>query len=75
MYAELNTKSDYCQECGYEGEIEIVKINDKMHWRCPKCGNTNHDKMNTARRICGYIGTNDSNEGRLTEIEERTLHL
>ena len=75
MYAELNTKSDYCQECGFTGEIQIVKINDKMHWRCPKCGNTNHNKMNTARRICGYIGTNDCNQGRLTEIAERVLHL
>ena len=75
MYAEINTKSDYCQECGFSGEIEIKNIDGKMRWCCPNCKNTNHDKMNTARRICGYIGTNDSNQGRLSEIAERVLHL
>ena len=76
MYAELNTKSDYCQVCGYDGEIEIVDdCNGKHIWRCPQCGNTNHDKMNVARRTCGYIGTNDFNQGRMEEIKERKLHL
>lgn len=76
MYAELNTKSDYCQVCGYEGEIQIVRDKDKkLIWKCPNCGNTNHDKMNTARRTCGYIGTNDFNQGRLGDISDRVLHL
>ena len=64
MYAELNTKSDYCQVCGYEGEIQIVRDkHKKLIWKCPNCGNTDHNKMNTARRTCGYIGTNDFNQG------------
>lgn len=75
MYAELNTKSDYCQECGYEGEIQIVKDNEKMVWECPKCGNRNQNKLNVARRTCGYIGTNFWNQGRTQEIAERVLHL
>ena len=76
MYAELNTKSDYCQECGYDGEIEIVENEDgKLIWRCPNCGNTNRTKMNIARRTCGYIGTNDYNQGRTQEIKERYVHL
>jgi len=76
MYAELNTKSDYCQECSYTGEIEIVKDeNGKLIWRCPNCGNTNQDKMNVARRTCGYIGTQFWNQGRTQEIKERVLHL
>ena len=76
MYAELNTKSDYCQECGYEGEIEIVTDNEgKLVWRCPKCGNMDQAKMNVARRTCGYIGTQYWNQGRTQEIKERVLHL
>ena len=75
IYAELNTKSDYCQECGYDGEIEIVEQDGKLIWRCPNCGNTNQDKMNVARRTCGYIGTQFWNQGRTQEIKERVLHL
>lgn len=76
MYAELNTKSDYCQECGFDGEIQIVTDNDgKLVWECPKCGNRNQDKMNVARRTCGYIGTQFWNQGRTQEIKERVLHL
>ena len=76
MYAELNTKSDYCQVCGYDGEIEIITNEHGKHiWHCPQCGNTDHSKMNVARRTCGYIGTNDFNQGRLEEIKERVLHL
>lgn len=76
MYAELNTKSDYCQECGYNGEIQIVTDKDgKLIWKCPNCGNTNQDKMNVARRTCGYIGTQFWNQGRTQEIKERVLHL
>ena len=76
MYAELNTKSDYCQECGFDGEIEIVKDSDgKLLWRCPKCGNMDESKMNVARRTCGYIGSQFWNQGRTQEIRERVLHL
>ena len=76
MYAELNTKSDYCQCCGYDGEIEIVDDPDgKLIWRCPNCGNTDETKMNVARRTCGYIGTQFWNQGRTQEIKERVLHL
>ncbi len=76
MYAELNTKSDYCQVCGYDGEIRIVKDKDnKLVWECPKCHNQNQDKMNVARRTCGYIGTQFWNQGRTQEIQERVLHL
>ena len=76
MYAELNTKSDYCQECGFDGEIEMVKDeNGKLIWKCPKCGNTNKSKMNIARRTCGYIGLNDFNQGRMEDIKNRVLHL
>ena len=75
MYAELNTKSDYCQVCGYDGEIEIVEHDGKLVWRCPNCGNTDQDKMNVARRTCGYIGTQFWNQGRTQEIKERVLHL
>ena len=76
MYAELNTKSDYCQECGFDGEIEIVKDESgKLIWRCPKCGNTDQSKMNVARRTCGYIGTQYWNQGRTQEIRDRVLHL
>ena len=75
MYAELNTKSDYCQVCGWDGEIEIVEQGGKLIWRCPKCGNTDQDKMNVARRTCGYIGTQFWNQGRTQEIKERVLHL
>ena len=72
IYAELNTKSDYCQECGYTGEI---LIDDDLEWYCPNCGNRNHDKLNVARRTCGYIGTNFWNKGRTQEIKERVLHV
>jgi len=76
MYAELNTKSDYCMECGYDGEIEVVENeNHKLIWRCPNCGNTNESKMAVARRTCGYIGTQFWNQGRTQEIKERVLHL
>ena len=76
MYAELNTKSDYCQVCGYNGEIQIVSDDDgKLVWECPNCGNRNQDKMNVARRTCGYIGTQFWNQGRTQEIKERVLHL
>ena len=76
MYAELNTKSDYCHVCGYDGEIQIVKDDSgKLIWRCPKCGNTDQSKMNVARRTCGYIGTQFWNQGRTQEIKERVLHL
>ncbi len=76
MYAELNTKSDYCQCCGYDGEIGIVEDDDgKLVWECPKCGNRDQDKMNVARRTCGYIGTQFWNQGRTQEIRERVLHL
>ena len=76
MYAELNTKSDYCQECGYNGEIRIVTDEDgKLIWKCPNCGNTDQNKMNVARRTCGYIGTQFWNQGRTQEIKERVLHL
>ena len=76
MYAELNTKSDYCQECGYNGEIQIVTDGDgKLIWKCPNCSNTDQDKMNVARRTCGYIGTQFWNQGRTQEIKERVLHL
>ena len=76
MYAELNTKSDYCQECGFTGEIQIINDEDgKLIWECPSCGNRNQDKMNVARRTCGYIGTQFWNQGRTQEIKERVLHL
>ena len=75
IYAELNTKSDYCQVCGWDGEIDIVEEGGKLIWRCPKCGNTDQDKMNVARRTCGYIGTQFWNQGRTAEIKDRVLHL
>ena len=75
MYAELNTKSDYCQECGYDGEIQIVEEDGKLIWKCPKCGNTDQSKMNVARRTCGYIGTQYWNQRRTQELKERVLHL
>ena len=75
MYAELNTKSDYCQVCGYDGEIEIVEDNGKLVWECPNCKNRDQSKMNVARRTCGYIGTQYWNQGRSQEIKERVLHL
>ena len=75
IYAELNTKSDYCQVCGWDGEIEIVEQDGKLIWRCPQCGNTDQDKMNVARRTCGYIGTQFWNQGRTQEIRDRVLHL
>lgn len=75
MYAELNTKSDYCQVCGYEGEIKIVEDDGKLVWECPNCGNRDQNKLNVARRTCGYIGTNFWNQGRTQEIAERVLHL
>ena len=75
MYAELNTKSDYCQVCGYDGEIQIVKDNGKLVWECPRCHNRDQHKMNVARRTCGYIGTQYWNQGRTQEIAERVMHL
>lgn len=76
MYAELNTKSDYCMECGYDGEIQIETAEDgKLYWRCPNCGNTDEDKMSVARRTCGYIGSQFWNQGRTQEIKDRVLHL
>ena len=75
MYAELNTKSDYCQVCGYDGEIRIVEDDGKLVWECPNCGNRDQNKMNVARRTCGYIGTQFWNQGRTAEIKERVLHL
>ena len=76
MYAELNTKSDYCMACGYDGEIQIEKDeNGKLIWVCANCGNKNQDMMSVARRTCGYIGTQFWNQGRTQEIKERVLHL
>ena len=76
MYAELNTKSDFCQECGFDGEIEIIEDEDgKLIWRCPNCGNTDQNKLNVARRTCGYIGSNFWNKGRTQEIKERVIHI
>ena len=75
MYAELNTKSDYCQQCGYDGEISIVEDNGKLLWQCPRCGNRDQNTLNVARRTCGYIGTQFWNQGRTQEIKERVLHL
>ena len=75
IYAELNTKSDYCQVCGWDGEINVVEEDGKLIWKCPQCGNTDQDKMNVARRTCGYIGTQFWNQGRTQEIKDRVLHL
>ena len=75
MYAELNTKSDYCQVCGFDGEIQVVEDDGKLVWECPKCHNRDQSKMNVARRTCGYIGTQFWNQGRTQEIRERVLHL
>ena len=75
MYAELNTKSDYCQVCGYDGEISIQEVDGKLVWVCPQCGNRDQNKMNVARRTCGYIGTQFWNQGRTQEIKDRVLHL
>ena len=75
MYAELNTKSDYCQVCGFDGEIQIVEDNGRLVWECPNCGNRDERKLNVARRTCGYIGSNFWNKGRTQEIKERVIHL
>ena len=75
MYAELNTKSDYCQCCGYDGEIQIAEDDGKLVWECPNCGNRDQSKLNVARRTCGYIGTQFWNQGRTEEIKDRVLHL
>ena len=75
LYAELNTKSDYCQKCGYEGEIQIVEDDGKLLWECPKCGNRDERYLNVVRRVCGYLSTNFFNQGRTQEIKERVLHL
>ena len=75
IYAELNTKSDYCQECGWDGEIQIVEVDGKLMWKCPQCGNMDQSKMNVARRTCGYIGSQFWNQGRTQEIRDRVLHL
>ena len=75
MYAELNTRSDYCQVCGYDGEISVVEDDGKLVWECPNCGNRDQRKMNVCRRVCGYLGVNYFNQGRTAEIAERVLHL
>ena len=75
QYAEINTKSDYCHVCKYEGEFEIFDNNGKLDWKCPSCGNTNHSKMNITRRVCGYLSSNFFNQGRTQEIKERYVHL
>ena len=75
MYAELNCKSDYCQVCGFDGEIQIEELDGKLIWKCPVCGNTDQNKMNVARRTCGYIGTQFWNQGRTEEIRDRVLHV
>ena len=75
MYSEMNTKLDWCQVCGYEGEIEIVDEDGKLKWRCPNCGNMDQKKMNVVRRTCGYLGTNYWSQGRTQEIKERVVHL
>lgn len=78
MYAEINSKSDYCMVCGYDGEIKIVKeskTSDRLVWECPCCGNRDQDKMSVARRVCGYISSHYFNQGRTQEIAERVLHL
>jgi ribonucleoside-triphosphate reductase len=76
MYAELNTKSDYCMNCGYDGEIQIIEDdNKKLIWECPNCGNRDQKKMSVARRTCGYIGTNYWNQGRTEEIRDRVIHV
>ena len=75
MYAELNTKSDYCQCCGFDGEIQIVEDDGKLVWECPNCGNRDQNKLNVTRRSCGYIGTQFWNQGRTQEIKDRVLHL
>ena len=75
MYAEINTKSDYCQKCGYDGEIEIKGEQGKLYWECPCCGNTDENTLNVGRRTCGYIGSNFWNQGRTQEIKDRVIHL
>ena len=75
MYAELNTKSDYCQKCGYDGEIKIIDVDGYLGWQCPNCGNTDKTYLNVSRRVCGYISTNFFNQGRTEEIKERVVHL
>jgi ribonucleoside-triphosphate reductase len=75
MYAELNTKFDYCQCCGFDGEIEFQEREGKLEWVCPNCGNDDQNKMNVARRTCGYIGSQFWNQGRTQEIKDRVLHL
>lgn len=75
MYAELNTKSDYCQKCGFDGEIQIIDNNGKLSWRCPQCGNEDKNTMSVTRRTCGYLGSNFWNQGRTQEIKERYVHI
>ena len=75
MYAELNTKSDYCLNCGYDGEIQIIEQDNKLKWQCPNCGNMDQNKMSVTRRTCGYLGSQYWNQGRTQEIKERVLHL
>lgn len=75
VYAEINTKSDYCQSCGYDGEIKVIDEEGELKWECPNCGNRDKNTMNVARRTCGYIGNNFWNQGRTQEIKERYVHL
>lgn len=75
IYAELNTKSDYCMKCGYDGEIEIKGEEGSLYWQCPNCGNTDQNQMSLVRRVCGYLSSNGFNQGRTEEIKDRVLHL
>jgi ribonucleoside-triphosphate reductase len=76
MYAELNSKSDYCMECGYDGEVEMKKDDEgKLYWQCPNCGNTDLNRMSIVRRVCGYLSSNTANQGRMADIHDRVLHL
>ena len=76
MYAELNSKSDYCMECGYDGEIEMKKDKSgKLYWECPNCGNKDLSKMSIVRRVCGYLSSNAANQGRMADIHDRVIHL
>ena len=75
MYAEFNTKLDYCHECGWDKEIIMIEENGKLRWKCPNCGNTDLNKMTIVRRVCGYLSSNTANQGRMADIRDRVLHL